>query len=160
LGFILVFQVDAHDFGHGVVNMNGSIITTACNVDTASRDQTIDMLTQPISEVSSEGVGLARPFDIRLINCDSASSGQQNFQVTFDGKRDGAAFGVDGEAHGVGLQIRTENGLIAIPGEPMPEEKIDNNSMLLKYTLRLIVDGEDLHAGSYHTTIRYKLDYY
>lgn len=145
---------------HGVVTMNGEIINSACNLDTPSRDQTIDMLTQPVSEIASEGTGLARPFDIQLENCNTSFSRNQYFRVTFDGKRDGTAFGVDGDAEGVGLQIRTKNGVVAVPGEAMPAEDIDDSSMRLKYTLRLIADGGDLQAGAYHTTIRYKIDYY
>ncbi|HEJ0318276.1 TPA: type 1 fimbrial protein [Klebsiella aerogenes] len=160
--------VQAKDQGHGVVHMHGEILDTACNVDTASRDQTIDMGTQPVSELISQGVGLARPFSIRLMNCVLTRIGHNSkplddwskFQVTFDGTHDSDAFGVDGDARGVALQILDEAGNTAVPGEPLPACPLVPGRMQLNYTLRLIGNGDTLQAGTYHTTVRYKLDYY
>ncbi|MED7793088.1 fimbrial protein [Klebsiella aerogenes] len=165
---MLSFLANAGEQGHGTVRMNGEILDAACNVDTESRDQTINMLTQPVSEIISEQYGLDRPFTIRLVNCvlKRHSSNAlpvndwQYFQITFDGIHEGNAFGVEGGAKGVSLQIRDVNGHIAVPGQALPSEDIEPGSMKLNYNLRLIGNGSEIQPGSYHSTIRYKLDYY
>lgn len=165
-GLLLTLSVSAAEQGHGTVHMNGTILDSACSVDTASRDQTIDMLTQPASDIISAGEGLPRPFSIRLVNCTlNRTSAQplpdwQYFQVTFDGEHDGQAFGVDGQARGIALQIRDAQDVVAVPGEPMPAGNIAPGDLVMNYTLRLVGDGESMQPGDYHTTIRYKLDYY
>lgn len=165
---LLSCQANATDFGHGRVSMAGEIVDSACSVNTGSPDQTIDMLSQPVSEIVSENSGLSRPFSIKLENCslerysskDQPIDNYQYFQITFDGQRDDDAFGIDGEAQGVALQIRDANGNAAIPGQPLPADNIQQGSMVLNYTMRLIGDGDELQPGAYHSTIRYKLDYY
>lgn len=55
------------DFGHGIVRMQGSIITTACAIDTKSRDQTIDMSVLPINQLVNNGwshINLPKHFSI------------------------------------------------------------------------------------------------
>ncbi len=158
----------ATTYDHGRVHMQGKIVDSACDVATESRDQTIDMLTHPISEILSEGTSLERPFSILLENCSldrattdpHAAGDWRYFQVTFDGARDGKNFAVDGDAEGVALQLRDEEGRVAIPGQAMPAGNVQPGAIRLKYTLRLIGNGHDLQAGAYHTTIRYRLDYY
>lgn len=158
----------AKDLGHGRVGMHGEILDSACGVDTASQDQTIDMLVQPLSEVIGSGSGIPRPFHIRLVNCSLQRYSPNNlpvddwqyFQVTFDGERSHGSFGVEGDAHGVALQIRDASGNIANPGQALPSGNIKPGTMELNYTMRLVGNGETLSAGGYHSTIRYKLDYY
>lgn len=158
----------AKDLGHGRVGMRGEILDSACGVDIASQDQTIDMLVQPLSEVIGSGSGIPRPFSIRLVNCTLQRHSPNNlpvddwqyFQVTFDGERSHGSFGVEGDAQGVALQIRDASGNIASPGKALPAGNINPGSMNLNYTMRLVGDGGNLSAGSYHSTIRYKLDYY
>lgn len=158
----------AKDLGHGRVGMRGEILDSACGVDTASQDQTIDMLYQPLSEIISSGGGIPRPFSIRLVNCSLQRHSPNNlpvddwqyFKVTFDGVRNHGAFGVEGNARGVALQIRDAQGNIANPGQALPAGNIEAGTMQLNYTLRLVGNGDNLSAGSYHSTIRYKLDYY
>lgn len=161
-------QSGATTYDHGRVHMQGQIVDSACDVATESRNQTIDMLTHPISEILSENASLSRPFSILLENCsvDRATTGPhaagdwRYFQVTFDGEHDGNNFGLDGRAEGVALQIRDEEGRVAQPGNPMPAGNIQPGSIRLNYTMRLIGNGHTLQAGAFHTTIRYRLDYY
>ncbi|TFZ52759.1 type 1 fimbrial protein [Serratia proteamaculans] len=155
----------AADQGHGRVTMNGSIIDSACALDTESRYQTIDMLTQPASEIISEGFGHSRPFTLHLINCqlqqaDNPTESWQHFAITFDGIKSSTGFGINGDAEGIALQIRDANGNIAEPGMSMPVSDLTAGEMSLNYTMRLVGNGENLKSGSYHSAIRYKLDYY
>lgn len=151
--------------GFGRVNMAGAIIETACAIDTLSRDQTINMGTVPVSQISRDGQGLIRPFSIQLVNCvlarhDKKLPDWRYFQVTFDGSADQGFFGVAGEAKGIALQIADSQGNIAIPGIPLPFGEITPNDMLLNYSLQLVSNNQDLHAGEYSSTVKFKMDYY
>lgn len=172
LALLLLLAVDiftplqASDQGHGRVSMEGSIIDTPCAIDVASQDQTIEMATVPVSDIVRNGSGPAQPFSIQLVNCTLASAAAKqsefsHFLVTFDGstERDNL-FGVNGEARGVGLQIADATGSVAIPGQPMSAGELQPGDMNLNYTLRLMGNHQALVAGSYRTTVRFKLDYY
>lgn len=159
-------SAQAHDQGHGSVNMEGSIIDTPCAIDVASRDQTIDMSTLPVGQIIRDGHGPTRPFSIRLVDCALTPMlpnrpDWSHFRVTFDGPTaHDALFSVSGQARGVGLQIADNAGSIAVPGKPMPANDLQVGSMKLDYTLRLVGDHQTLRAGAYRTTIRFKLDYF
>ena len=165
---LIVSGVYANDQGHGSVTINGEILDAACSVATESRDQTINMSSQPLSEIVSENHGLARPFAIHLENCTLARyspnalsvNDWKYFQITFDGIRKGNAFGVEGGTNGVSLEIKDKEGNVAVPGQALPSEDIMPGSMTINYTMRLVGNGEELEPGAYHSTIRYKLDYY
>ncbi|QKN79770.1 fimbrial protein [Scandinavium goeteborgense] len=156
---------NAKDSGHGTVNMEGSIIDSACAVDTKSRYQVVDMHSQPLSEMISDGRAYDYPFSIHLINCSLVHAGHQTeswqaFQVTFDGKVDGDNFGLDGDAEGISLQIHDDGGNVSHPGIAMPARSLKPGDMTLNYTMSLISNDKGLKSGSFHTTVRYKLDYY
>ncbi|MEL4015262.1 fimbrial protein [Dryocola clanedunensis] len=162
------FFVNAQRYEHGRVSMNGEIVDSACSLDMANSDQTIDMLTQPISEIISNTEGLPKPLTISLQNCSlqrASKNSQQGedwnyFQITFDGERSDKYFGVSGDAGGVALEIYDQGGNMALPGEPMPQRNIQPGASSMKYFIKLVGDGKTLQPGAYHTTIRYKLDYY
>ncbi|WP_042548674.1 fimbrial protein [Yersinia aldovae] len=149
----------------GRVSMEGSITDTACAIDPGSLEQTIDMSILPIGQLVENGVGSEHPFEIRLLDCtlvhaDPAKSNLQHFSVTFDGAADGSDFAVFGEAEGVALQIVDDRGNIAAPGVQSPDINIIPGDMTLNYALRLVGNGKMLRAGSYHSSVRFKLDYY
>lgn len=151
--------------GWGQVNMMGAIIETACAIDTASRDQTINMGTIPVSQIARDGQGLTRPFSVRLVNCvlgryDKSLPEWRHFQITFDGHNDAGVFSVTGAAKGIALQIVDSKGNIAIPGAPLPFGDITPHDMLLNYSLRLVSNHQLLRAGEYSSTIKFKMDYY
>lgn len=150
--------------GWGRVNMQGAIIDTACAIAAGSREQTIDMETLPVGQIVRDGQGLTKPFSIELINCVLERAGNKpnwkNFQVTFDGHADGDLFGVQGEARGIGLKITDNNGHVVIPGVPLPMEEIVPGNMTLNYFMTLIPNHQPLKAGTYFSTVRFKLDYF
>lgn len=156
---------DISSQGWGRVNMKGIIVDTACSIFIGSRDQTIDMEVISISEIIREGKGPNKPFTIKLGNCVLSRQGNnqpdwKQFQVTFDGNRDGFFFGVDGEASGVGLQIKDAIGNVAIPGRPMPRGDISLGDFDLNYNLQLVANKRKLKAGDYFSLVRFKLDYF
>lgn len=151
--------------GWGRVNMQGSIIDTACAIATGSREQTIDMDTVPVGDILRDGQGNTRNFSVELINCelsrpDPKLSDWRHFQVTFDGDADGGLFGVNGEAKGVALEITDSGGNKAAPGEPLPLGEITRGSMRLDYTMKLVSNSQILKPGGYTSAVRFKLDYY
>lgn len=157
----------AVDQGHGTVSVNGSIIDTACAIETTDRYQIIHLNTESISEMIHFGEAKPHPFSIRLINCTLSPTDATHhrepwstFSTTFDGPAENGLFKVFGDAAGVGLQISDAAGNISIPGEPMPAGDLLTGDMDLKYNIRLMGDGHTLKAGDYRSIIRFKIDYY
>lgn len=149
--------------GWGAVNMQGSIIDTACAIAVDSREQSIDMGVIPMSDIIRDGRGRSKPFSIDLINCVLERPGKENwknFQVTFDGDADGELFGVHGGVSGVGLQISDGLGNIAFPGKALPLMDISPGDRQLKYSLRLMPNNHALKSGNYFSSVRFKLDYF
>ncbi|WP_174846802.1 MULTISPECIES: fimbrial protein [Yersinia] len=149
----------------GRVSMEGSITDTACAIDPGSLEQTIDMAIMPIGLLVQNGVGNKHPFEIRLLDCtiahpDPSKSNRQHFTVSFDGAADGNNYAVYGEAEGVAMQIIDDKGNASIPGVASPEINIIPAGMTLNYALRLVGNGKMLRAGTYHSSVRFTLDYY
>lgn len=167
--FICVFSLgggpisQAADEGHGRVNMRGAIINTPCAIAVESREQVIDMKVIPFADVLRHGRGHSQPFSIQLVNCILERPDQPNwsqFQVTFDGDRDGEYFSVYGDASGVALLIMDEFGNKALPGKALPLRNIILGNKWLNYTITLVPNQRALKAGDYFSTIRFKLDYF
>lgn len=157
--------------GQGRVNMAGSILDTACAIEAGSMEQTLDMGVTPLSQLVQHGStlnwhkhGPSREFAIRLVNCvleqkTSYKHDWQYFLVTFEGPGDGKAFGVTGDAKGVALQIRDSQGNLALPGVPLPRSGLIAGSQNLNFTLSLVGNRQELRAGDYRSTLRFKMDY-
>lgn len=163
--FLSISNAYATFSGWGVVNMEGAIIDGACSISSESRDQTINMGYTPIGEVVREGRGTEKPFSLQLIHCDISRSNSKlsdwkHFKLTFDGKADGKFFGLNGGAKGVALEIKDEQGNIAVPGEAMASHGIIPGSMRLDYTIRLVSNNKLLTSGTYTSSVRFKMDYY
>lgn len=164
--------VQASDHGEGVVRLGGEIVESACGLDAASADQTIEMAPEPIGRLLRSAEGKPHPFQLRLVDCslsrpDPLRPGQslpdwQHLQVTFDGERDrgGRSFATFGSSQGVALHIVDAFGQESTPGEPMPLHPVTNGDITLHYTLRLIGNGRPLVAGAHSAAVRFKLNYY
>ncbi|TNV23051.1 type 1 fimbrial protein [Buttiauxella sp. B2] len=152
--------------GNGRVSMQGSIIDTACAIDMVSRYQVIEVMTLPLGQIMRDGRGAKVPLGIRLVNCTLTPSkpGQpdwSSFVVTFDGlSTRGNLFGIGGGAEGIGIEIADANGVVAIPGVPMPAGKLKEGSIQLDYTLSLVGNKDTLRPGNYQASVRFKLDYF
>lgn len=151
--------------GWGRVNMEGAIVNAACAIESASRDQTIDMKILPVEQISRDGHGLTRPFTLKLVNCglsgdNAANSGRQHFRMIFDGNAEGKSFGIVGNARGVALRIADSIGKDIYPGVPMSIENTLTKDYRLNYSMQLVANNQVLRAGDYRSAIRFKLDYY
>lgn len=167
LSGVIVFPAIASqtEQGSGYVAVEGSIIDSACAIDAGSRDQSIELMTIPVSQMIHDREGPVRPFSIRLINCTltpltPGKPNWQSFKITFDGPLDGDNFRLFGEAKGVSLKIIDTYGNHALPGKPLPARLIESGDMTLNYGMRLVNNSQRLESGHYQTTIRFKMDYY
>lgn len=150
-----------------LLNMNGAIVATACDIDTRSRDQTIDMGTLPFDQVVNNSQALARPFSIQLVNCTLKHSsdnilGKQHFRVTFSGRNESGRFGIEGEARGVALVLSDAQGNEAVPGEQLPPQTpvLQGKDMRLHYSARMVSNNQPLQTGTYSALVRYQLEYH
>lgn len=149
--------------GWGRVNMQGSIIDTACAIAVDSREQSVDMGVIPVADIIRDGQGRSKPFSIRLVDCVLARPGKEgwkHFQVTFDGDAEEGLFGVHGDTSGVGLQISDGLGNIALPGKALPLADVVPGNMRMDYAMTLVANNHAVKSGDYFTSIRFKLDYF
>ncbi|HEJ7271626.1 MAG: fimbrial protein [Serratia marcescens] len=151
--------------GRGEVTVNGRIIASACAIDTDSLDQTITLATLPVSQIIRDGQSERHEFNIKLVNCtlekfNPALDDWRYFAVTFDGRDDAGLFGMDGNAKGIALQITDNKGNVASPGIPMAKNDIQPGTLGFNYGLRLVGNSQVMKAGSYYSTVRFKMDYY
>nr|WP_314424079.1 fimbrial protein [uncultured Erwinia sp.] len=151
--------------GWGRVRMTGSIVDAACAIDINSTDQTIDMGPVPVSRVIKGSYGIRKKLSINLVNCilskDKTEPGKwRYFTITFDGVNDDGLFSVEGDAKGIAIKIIDDNGNIARPGESLPSENIESGSMALNFSLQLVSNNQELHAGEFNSIIKFKMDYY
>ena len=147
----------------GRIGMNGSIVDSACAIDTGSYEQTVDMGMLPVGTIRQQGYGPVRPFSIALIGCTLtpyAGEAWQSFTVTFDGPADGEWFSVSGEARGVALSLQDGQGQPIYPGQSTPKQAIVPGNSVLHYGLRLVSDERPLRPGEYQSALRFKLEYY
>ncbi|HBO24496.1 MULTISPECIES: fimbrial protein [unclassified Providencia] len=165
-GIMVIPAMASHaEQGNGYVSVEGSIIDSPCAIDAGSRDQTIELMTIPVSQMIHDREGPIRPFSIRLINCTltpltPGKPDWQSFEITFDGSLDGDNFQLFGKARGVSLKIIDAFGNHALPGKPLPARAIEPGTMTLNYGMRLVSNNQRLKAGNYKTTIQFKMDYY
>lgn len=155
----------ASPHGYGRVKMQGAIVDAACTISTESREQIIDLGILPILKISRDKQGVKKPFSIKLENCvltrpNPTLSDWKKFQVTFDGQAKGLLFELQGEAVGVALKITNAAGHVAEPGLPLPQEDIPPEEMRLNYFITLVANEQPLRAGTYFTSVRFKLDYF
>lgn len=159
-------QSDAknHNWGRGQVSVQGSIIDAACAISTESRDQTLAIGTHSISSLK-QGQEVSNKLTIELINCvqkppDINHPDNNQFQVTFDGEADGLLFGVSGDAKGIAIEITDGSGHIVQPGKVLPAMKVTAGNMTLNYKIKIISNAKRVIPGNYHSSIRFKMDYF
>ncbi len=143
--------------------MQGSIMDTACSIDTGSYEQSIDMGILPLSLIQQKGQGQAHDFFITLIGCKLTSyTGEpwKTFEVSFDGPVNGDFFSVSGSAQGIALLLTDSKGVHIYPGKKTLPNDIKAGKYILNYQLKVISDKTPLRAGQYQTSLRFKLDYY
>lgn len=158
--------------GDGVVTLGGVVIDSACGLEAATVDQTIEMASEPIGRLLRDGEGQKQPFQLRLVNCslnrpDPSRPGAnlpdwEHLRVTFDGPTDrgGRSFAAFGDSQGVAFHIQDAAGEESVPGVPMALLPLVNGDMTLNYTIHLVGNGVPLLAGNHTAAVRFKLEYF
>lgn len=155
----------AIDHGHGRIFMQGSIVDTACAIKAGGEDQAINIGTVPISQLLHDGQGAEIPFQVHLINCSLNGDVRRHTRwkdvhIVFDGSNEGKnLFALHGSGQGEALIITDAGGSQAVPGEPMPDTPLTPGNMALTYHMRIVSDSQPLRPGTFHTTVRYFMEY-
>ncbi|MCU6398712.1 MULTISPECIES: fimbrial protein [Enterobacter] len=111
----ITFATQAAD---GKINFTGTILDSACTIDTSTANQTVNLGKIPKSSFSAAGsVAAATRFSIMLNNCPAAVT---SASIKFDGTADSSdtsilALNSDQTAKGVGVAFYEEDGITAIP---------------------------------------------
>lgn len=147
------------------VSLEGNILDTPCSIDPGSRDQTISMGSTPVGVIARDGAGQAIPFSIQLKDCvlarfDHRLSDWQGVQVIFSGISDGHDFFVRGSAEGVALRILDADGVVAVPGNPLPPSQLMEGNRALHFRMQLVSNHKPLKKGEYHAVIQFGLNYF
>nr|WP_260441621.1 fimbrial protein [Serratia fonticola] len=161
----LTVKADYLVLGEGRVNMQGSIIDSACTIAVENNDQTINIGVLPVEDIVLNGQGRSKPFVIALLDCDLTDSnyqlpGRRAFQVTFDGDAEGDLFSVRGTASGIALRINDVVNDIVKPGKPLRLINGLSHSIALNYTATLVANNQIVNAGIFVSSVRFKLDYF
>lgn len=158
--------------GDGVVTLAGVVIDSACGLEGASVDQTVELGSEPIGRLLRDGEGQAQTFQLRLINCsltrpDPSRPGVnlpdwEHVRVTFDGASDmdGHTFATFGASQGVAFHLEDAAGEACAPGKPMGLYPLTEGDMTLNYTVRLVGNGVPMLAGDHTAAVRFKLEYF
>lgn len=158
--------------GDGLVRLGGVVIDSACGLEVATSDQTIEMASEPIARILRDGAGQRHPFQLRLVNCSLSRQDPlrpgvdlpdwDHLRVTFEGPtdRDGRSFFAFGGSQGVAFHIQSAAGEESIPGMPMALHSLLDGDMTLNYTIHLIGNGVPLLAGNHTAVVRFKLEYF
>lgn len=148
----------------GRVSMNGTIISSACDIDTGDGYQAIAMPTATRAHIKRSGEGFSQEFSILLKNCsldsENDATAGQTVNIIFDGDEDAGMFRVNGHARGVALELLDRNGTVIRPGKAMPLQQtymIDNR---LEYRFKIKNNMRDIVVGDYNAIIRYRIEYF
>ncbi|MGY2374349.1 fimbrial protein [Pseudomonas sp. SDO524_S393] len=158
--------------GEGLLTLGGEVVDSACGLELASIDQTIEMPPEPVGRLLRNTRGEDHPFQLRLVNCsltrpDPLRPGMslpdwKHMQVTFEGPTDraGLSFAVFGASQGVALHIVDSAGQESVPGERMAPAPLSEGDMTLNYVLYLVGNGLPLVVGAHSAAVRFKLEYF
>ncbi|MTC56826.1 MULTISPECIES: fimbrial protein [Providencia] len=165
LPFFLILMFSRCSFAKNSMDliMQGSIMDTACAINTGSYEQSIDMGVLPLSLIKNQGQGQAQDFFITLIGCKLTSyTGElwKTFDISFEGPVNGNWFSVSGSAQGVALSLTDSAGESIYPGGKLLPKNIKSGNNILNYQFKIVSDRTPLRAGEYQASIRFKLDYY
>lgn len=152
----------------GKLAMNGELIEAACSINPNSRDIGVEFgdISASALNMNEDGI-LTHPFYVHLIGCSIVRRGNSENQypfanVTFIGDTsasDPTALLTVGEADGVGIRLRDQNGEILTLGKASPGYELSNEDSILKFTASLIPVKKHIKAGEFYATARFFIDY-
>jgi len=148
-----------------VFAIRGAIVASACDIDTASQYQTINMGTRITEQIVQDSASTEQHFILKLVNCvlanrDNRGLSHQQFRVTFSGRDENGYFGLEEPGRGVVLMLIDRAGNKVTPGVPLPPQFMLPGESELHYRASLKSLGPLVQTGIYHALVRYHLDYY
>ncbi|EAO9153050.1 type 1 fimbrial protein [Salmonella enterica] len=157
---------EEHVWWHGRASFKGQVIAPTCTLAMEDTWQAIDMGETPVRDLQDSFAGPEKKFRLRLRNCELAGTGKRVYtasrvRVTFDGLQGETPdkFSLTGQAEGISLQILDNQGYPARVGKVMPPLLLNGNEEGLDYTLRVVRNDQQLKAGDYYATLRFRVDY-
>ena len=151
----------------GTINFTGSILDSACTVNTTSASQTVNLgMVQRTAFAAAGDVAAATRFDIVLENCPETV---KSASVTFDGVANSAdgnilALASDQTAEGVGVALFEADGVTAIPlstqSLPMSlENEGDVNRNVMTFVAKYKATQAEVVAGTANATSDFTIIY-
>ncbi|GMQ36280.1 fimbrial protein [Enterobacter asburiae] len=148
----------------GRISMDGSIISSACDINTGDGYQEISMPGETRGHIKRTGEGEPQDFSIQLTHCALDPSAEpaswQYINIIFDGQDEDGLFRVSGNASGIALELKDSQGNVIHPGKPTPwqQSTVTNNRLDYRFTLKNTV--RNLVVGDYSAIIRYRIEYF
>ena len=145
----------------GKVRMRGAVIESACTIDVNSQyhDQAIEI---PVDSMNTSSKP-QKKIKIKLVNCllfDDFGSGWHHFRFSFDGNNEKGLFFLEHNSADIAFQLSDSNGHILSPGSPITLASFEKRDKTLNYYFQLSDTQNIVSKKSYHSTIRFKIDYY
>ncbi len=149
--------------GRGQVDFNGEIVEVPCNIDTSSRDQTIDYGVVSARETQN----LRKSFDIKLVDCQLASQVKPGYiyrkaNITFYGQADvddSTLLGVTGSAEGVAIKLIDQSQRHIILGEDHYDYELVNGDNRIRFFTELKINNQHSKAGEFQALLQFIVSY-
>ncbi|CAO95451.1 fimbrial protein [Erwinia tasmaniensis] len=165
LGFVLASGAAfAADQGHGTVTFKGSIIDSPCSITPETANQTVDMGQISNKALQNTGKSTARPFYIKLENCDVSSLTNKTVTTTFTGTASKAQpknLALVGQASGAALVITNGDGAAIDLGSASLPTSVQTGNNTLSYAAYLQGDSADVAVvpGDFSSVANFTLAY-
>lgn len=149
----------------GSVMLVGSIANVACGMRVGNESQTIILQPTALSKLVRGEASAQQSLTIYISQCTGTekrvlAKQARAFDLTFEGESDGRYFNVQGDAQGIGLQIKDRKGKIIIPGMSLQDVSLSADTLALNYILGLVGSGHALKAGNYRATIKLRIQHF
>ncbi|WP_152224310.1 fimbrial protein [Pseudomonas sp. SCB32] len=162
---ILGVPISAADALKGRVQLAGSIVDSACTIRVGNDSQTIAFNPLALNSLVSGNTSHQQSLNIYISDCIASDTQNktdpaQRFELTFEGQPDGENFAIQGDAKGIALRIKDEQGQLISPGMLIEHSTHSTDSLMLNYSLALVGSGRALEAGEYHATIKLSIQHF
>ncbi|EOC1299823.1 fimbrial protein [Cronobacter dublinensis] len=109
------------------VRIQGAITASACDVDTASLNKTVDMGEANARDYAQPYTNGPRvPFELKVINCPTTISSVDAVSSGLKDAYDNRAYTNTGTGSGIALQVfNTKDGMFMLPGGATITERVD-----------------------------------